>query len=97
MQIIENWSEVSGTITSIQKSQKIEAYLELGVNIHAIKDIKGFKNLLVDFKAKSLTIFVRESKVPNIKSLLNKRVQFLVRKANLTSYFMDEKSLKEIR
>lgn len=61
MQIIENWSEVSGELLDHYPSQTNKGFVTLEVKINDVRDVEGFKNLLDDKRGEAVHVHVPES------------------------------------
>jgi hypothetical protein len=56
--IIENWTDIKGTVCSIRQSEVHNNFIEIEILINKVIDVEGFPNLLKNMNGKTLIILV---------------------------------------
>lgn len=88
MQIIENWSDISGTVLSLQPSPSVSGFIEVELQVEKVNPVEGFANLLGDWEGKPLVVLIPEELVRSLDIRPGNAIECRVRRANLDRSFV---------
>ena len=88
VQIIENWSKVTGIAQSLQPSTEVDEFMVVDVEVQSVEPVEGFPNLLEDAVGKILAIHLPEAFAEKLGITPLDRIECRVRKAGLDRYFV---------
>lgn len=87
VKIIENWAEVTGEITGINKSLQFDDFDEINIRISDIKSYENYPNLLDKQPGGIITVTLRNTVVKELNLKLKDILKALVRVAPKKKYF----------
>ena len=88
VQIIENWSDVTGTVRSCRPSPSIAGFVEVEIAVEQVNAVEGFANLLEHTAGKNLVVLVPEELVKSLNITRGDRIACRVRRATLDRAFV---------
>ncbi len=77
--VVENWTDIEGTVLSFKQSEAFPKFLEVEVKIEKIRDVRGFPNLLKTTADKTLCIFVPKDLATKLQLENGTRISFRAR------------------
>ena len=86
--IVENWAEVSGTVTSINDNPKMEGYKQITLSLKSSKDVGEYPNLAKADEGTDILINVRTEAMNEAGAVEGKHFTGTVRKAFGQVYFL---------
>jgi len=88
MQIIENWSNIRGTVRSLQPSPNVHGFVEVEVQVENIYPVEGFANLLASAEGTSLVVLFPDEVIKFLDIRPGDVIECRVRRANLDRSFV---------
>ena len=88
MQIIENWSDINGTVRSSLQPPHIDGFIEVEILVEKVDSVEGFANLLEQMEGKSLFVLVPEELVRSLDIAPGDTIECRVRRAGLDQSFV---------
>jgi hypothetical protein len=88
VQIVENWSDVTGTVGSCRPSPNVPGFVEIEIVVEQVKPVEGVANLLEHAAGKNLTVLVPEEVVKSLNITLGDKIECRVRRATLDRAFV---------
>lgn len=88
VQIIENWSDVTGTVRSCQPSPDVAGFVAVEIAGEQVNPVEGFANLLEYAAGKNLVVLVPEELVKSLAITPGNVIACRVRRANLNRAFV---------
>jgi hypothetical protein len=86
--IIENWSDVSGTVLSMEPSPDIQGFVAVELAVERVDPVEGYANLLAHVAGAQLVVHVPEEVAQNLGLGPGDAVQCRVRRAGLDRAFV---------
>ena len=86
--IIENWSDITGTVQSVSPSIALQEFAEVKVEVSEVRDVDGFPNLLKTAAGQPLTITMSKAKALSMNVTAGKSISCRVRKAGPNRTFV---------
>lgn len=87
VQMIENWSHISGTVVAFHPQSKLEDYAAIEVEIQVVTPVKDFPNMLAGAVGETITIFLPAKLAQELDVKPGAQITGRVRKAGLEQYF----------
>jgi len=88
VQIIENWSKVTGIVQSLQPSAEVVKFMLIFVEVQSVEPVEGFPNLLKDAVGKILAIHLPETLAEELGVTALDRIECRVRQGGPNRYFV---------
>ena len=79
--IIENWSDVKGTVLSTRQSIAQKRFYEVEVAVENVIDVQSYANLLKEVTGKVVTVFIHQDLVERLEIAEGIRITCRVRRA----------------
>ncbi len=87
--IIENWSEISGTVVSVTPSLELGGFESVEIAVEDVKDVPGFPNLLTDAAGKNLMVLMPADLVSRLAIHAGQRITCRVRRGGPDKVFVN--------
>ncbi|NJO16475.1 MAG: hypothetical protein HC877_12250 [Thioploca sp.] len=99
VQIIENWSDVTGVVRSYQPSADTIGFMAVELTVQKVSSVEGFTNLLEQLEGKSLVVLMPEELVKPLNISLGDIITCRVRRAGTNRVFVhrDHLSIQSAR
>jgi len=88
VQIIENWSEVSGVVRTCSSSPDVAGFVAVEVAVEKVNPVEGFANLLGNTGGKPLVVLVPGELAKSLHISPGVMIACRVRRANLDRTFV---------
>jgi hypothetical protein len=88
VQIIENWSRITGIVQSLQPSTELDEFMVVDVEVQSVEPVEGFPNLLKEAFGKILAIHVPETLVVEAGIKVFDHIECRVRMAGFNRVFV---------
>ena len=88
VQIIENWSEIKGTVLSVEPSTDVHEFVAAAVAVDHVTPLEGFANLLTDVVGKEIVVLIPEELARSLDIKPGSVITCRVRKAGLNRIFV---------
>jgi hypothetical protein len=79
--VIENWTDIKGTVCSIRQSEEHNNFMEIKILTDKASDVEGFPNLLKNMNGKTLTVLVSIEMAKKLRITKDDKIQLRVRGA----------------
>jgi hypothetical protein len=96
VQIVENWSEIAGTVRSLSASN-VAGFMEVEISVDQVNPVSGFANLLQDAAGKNLMVLIPDELVKSLAIASGNIVVCRVRRANLNRIFVHREHISARR
>jgi|SRR5512143_1179147 hypothetical protein len=93
VQIIENWSDVTGVVQSCQSSPDVAGFMAVELAVEKVNPVEGFANLLGHMAGKTLVVLVPEELAKSLDITPGDAIEGRMRRANLDRIFVHRKYL----
>lgn len=87
VQIIENWTEIHGTVRSVAPSTDVREFVAVTVAVDRATTLEGFANLLTDVVGKEITVLIPEELARSLDIKQGSVITCRVRKAGSNRIF----------
>jgi hypothetical protein len=77
--VIENWTDMKGTVLSFKQSQVFPNFLEVEITIEKAHAVRGFPNLLKNTAGKTLNIYMPKDLARQLQLESGRRISFRAR------------------
>jgi hypothetical protein len=85
MQIIENWTDVTGKVTGVEPSEVSADFVQVQLKVSHIDEVEGYANLLAETKGQILSVQLPQELAEQLK--LGEKVSCRLRKGNQQHIF----------
>lgn len=86
-QIIENWTDVSAKVKSVQPSTQVPGHLQTEIEVTDAAPVTGFPNLLEDTPGRTLTVLVRQGVPAERRLKAGGKIHLRLRRAGPSQIF----------
>lgn len=85
VQIVENWSRVTGTVESFAASDDPQRGGVLRLRIDAVRPLEPFPNLMADYEGRTIDVSLPASLLPRIDLAPGRRLTLRLRRGGPTA------------
>lgn len=93
VQIIENWSRITGIVRTLQPSTALEGFMIAGVEVEQVVPVEGYPNLLEGAEGLILPIHIPGELAEQLKMKELDRIVCRVRRAGPDRYFVHRQEI----
>jgi hypothetical protein len=88
VQIIENWSDISGKVRFYTLSSEVEGFAAVTINVENVRDVPGYANLLSTVAGTEITILVPQTLATQQKIASGTQIDCRVRRGGPNRIFI---------
>lgn len=87
VQMIENWSEIEGTVRSIRPENELEGFSAVAIEVQEARPVEGFAHLLEGAEGSELEVLFPDEVIAEQDIAAGVRIVVRARKAGLERVF----------
>ena len=91
--IVENWTELSGTIKSMEPDGSLTGFLRMILQIERTSPVKNFPDLVKARPNEEITVKIKKSEAEKLKLETGDNIKGIIRAAGLNNYFFKPDSI----
>jgi len=91
--VIENWSDIFGTVEMLHDAADIKEYVEVQVEVERVETVDGYANLLADAEGQAIGIYVEKQQAQALRVQPGDAIYCRVRRTSPTRAFAHRKHL----
>ena len=95
MQIIENWTDVTGKVASVETSEVSADFVKVNLKVSRAAEVKGYANLLAETKGQTLAVHLPQATAEQLK--LGEKVSCRLRRGNQQRIFAHPEQTKKAK
>ena len=92
--IVENWTDLSGTIKTIEPDESLTGFFRMNLQIEKISPVKNFPNLVTASTNEEITIKIKKTEAEKIKLKKGDKIKGIIKAAGLNNYFFKQDTIK---
>ena len=93
VQIVENWSDIRGTIIRSKPSKELEDFHIVNIDVEEVQAVEGYPNLLEDSVGQIIPVYIPDELVHSYQLETGMVIFWRVRRASLKKNFVHTKHL----
>ncbi len=93
MQIIENWTDVTGKVIGVEPSEVHGDLVKVNLKVSRVAEVEGYANLLAETKGQTLAVHLSQAAAEQLK--LGEKVSCRLRRGNQQRIFAHPEQTKK--